>query len=73
MNDGQDKATDKATENTNLKLEQKERLRAAIQILIDYLLEDGQLTQYSPVSQKTRKSDPAKTGTASTLSETDSL
>jgi len=60
MTDEQD--TDRAAENKNLKPEEKERLRAAIQILIDYLQTDSHLTQCSPVSQKMRKSLKCCTG-----------
>lgn len=73
MSNGQDKDTDRSEVNKSLKPEQKERLRAAIQILIDYLLEDGYLTQHHHVPQKMGKGDLTETNTPSRLSETDIL
>ena len=73
MSDEQDTHTDKAVVYESLMPEQKERLRAAIQILIDYLLADGRLTQFCHVSQEMRKGDQTESGSASTRSEADSF
>lgn len=71
MSDSQDEASSKVPTNYDLMPGEKMRLRAALQILVEHLIENGYLSQSHTLLEEIHESDQIIPDVTSALSQND--